>query len=109
MAMLNRSDWYDLARTTNCTPRYVSQAEMFPDMHTGAMGIEQEKWEGYDEPYKTSYPEYVRVQREKDSGVYSVKAALERNRLFAEADPGWRSILKMHYGGVALAEYAAQQ
>jgi toluene monooxygenase system protein A len=109
MAMLNRSDWYDLARTTNWTPSYVSREDMFPEIHAGSMGIEQEKWEVYDEPYKTSYPEYVRVQREKDSGVYSVKAALERNRLFEEADPGWRSILKMHYGGVALAEYAAQQ
>jgi toluene monooxygenase system protein A len=109
MALLNRNEWYDLARTTNWTPGYVSEAELFPEVQAGALGIEREKWEAYDEPYKTSYPEYVRVQREKDSGVYSVKGALERNRLFAEADPGWRSILKMHYGGVALAEYAAQQ
>jgi len=109
MAILNRNEWYDLARTTNWTPTFVKEAEIFPDVLAGSMGLECSKWDSYDEPYKTSYPEYVRVQREKDSGVYSVKAALERNRLFTEADPGWRSILKVHYGGVALAEYAAQQ
>lgn len=109
MALLNRNEWYDLARSTNWTPTYVTEAEMFPDTLAGSLGIELTKWATYDEPYKTSFQEYVRIQREKDSGVYSVKAALERNKLFAEADPGWRSILKMHYGGVALAEYAAQQ
>jgi len=109
MALLNRNEWYDLARATCWTPSFATEAEIFPDVLAGSLGIEAERWQSYDEPYKTSYPEYVRVQREKDSGVYSVKAALERNRLFTEADEGWRSILKVHYGGVALAEYAAQQ
>ncbi len=88
MALLERSEWYDIARSTNWTPTYVTESELFPDVMTGAMGVSREKWEIYDEPYKTSYPEYVRIQREKDAGAYSVKAALERSRMFEDADPG---------------------
>ncbi|MDR3448661.1 MAG: toluene monooxygenase, partial [Alphaproteobacteria bacterium] len=88
MPLLERHEWYDIARSTNWTPTYVTDAELFPDVMTGALGVPMEKWEVYDEPYKTSYSEYVRIQREKDSGAYSVKAALERSRMFTEADPG---------------------
>ncbi len=107
MARLERHEWYDIARSTNWTPSYVQDHELFPDVMTGAQGVPMAEWENYDEPYKTSYPEYVRVQREKDAGAYSVKAALERSRMFEEADPGWLSILKSHYGAIALGEYAA--
>jgi toluene monooxygenase system protein A len=107
VALLERAEWYDIARTTNWTPSYVSKAELFPDVMTGAMGLEEDKWASYDEPYKCSYSEYVRVQREKDAGAYSVKAALERSNIFESADPGWRSILKAHYGAIACGEYAA--
>ena len=107
MALLERADWYDIARTTNWTPSYVAESELFPDVMAGAMDVPMAQWEGYDEPYKTSYSEYVRVQREKDAGAYSVKAALERSRMYENADPGWLSILKSHYGAIALGEYAA--
>ena len=107
MALLERHEWYDIARNTNWTPTYVKESELFPDLMTGAMGVPMSAWENYDEPYKTSYPEYVRIQREKDAGAYSVKAALERSRIFEDSDPGWLSILKSHYGAIALGEYAA--
>ena len=107
VALLERSEWYDIARSTTWTPSFVTEAELFPDVMTGAKGVPVEKWEIYDEPYKVSYQEYVRIQREKDAGAYSVKAALERNRLFQNADPGWLSILKAHYGAIALGEYGA--
>jgi toluene monooxygenase system protein A len=49
----------------------------------------------------------VKVQRDKDAGAYSVKAALERSRIFENADPGWKSVMKAHYGAIARGEYAA--
>jgi toluene monooxygenase system protein A len=36
-----------------------------------------------------------------------VKAALERSRIFENADPGWKSVMKAHYGAIARGEYAA--
>lgn len=107
MALLNRSDWYDIARDTNWTPKYVTEDELFPPQMSDCFGIPRDKWSGYDEPYKTTFREYVKVQREKDAGAYSVKAALSRMKFFQEADPGWLSILKSHYGAIAVQEYAA--
>ena len=107
MALLERSEWYDLTRATNWTPKYVSEDELYPEDMCGARGIPMEKWESYDEPYKVSFPEYVNTQREKDAGAYSVKAALERSNYVDTADPGWISTLKAHYGAIAVAEYAA--
>ena len=71
------------------------------------MGVPMAKWGGLRRAVQDVVPWYVRIQREKDAGAYSVKAALERSRMFEEADPGWFSILKAHYGAIALGEYAA--
>lgn len=107
MTILNRMDWYNIARSTSWTPKYVTEDQLFPPELSGSMGIPLAKWESYDEPYKQTYPEYVKVQREKDAGAYSVKAALERSKMFENADPGWLSVMKAHYGAIARAEYAA--
>ena len=107
MALLDRSEWYDIARATQWTFQYVPEEEIFPEGHSGSEGISNEVWSTYDEPYKVTYREYVDVQRQKDSGVYSVKAALDRLDMYAKADPGWISILKLHYGAVSTVEYAA--
>ena len=107
MARLDRSLWYDIVRDTNWTPSYVAQEELFPDEMTGGMGISPEEWAKYDEPYKQTYPEYVKVQREKDAGAYSVKAALERSNIYDNSAPSWKSVLNLHYGAVPRAEFAA--
>lgn len=107
MANLGRLDWYDIARDTNWTPSYVSETELFPEEMALTFGLDVSAFEEYDEPYKTTYPEYVRLQREKDAGVYSVKAALERSKLYENASPGWLSVLKAHFGAIARGEYSA--
>lgn len=107
MSRLSQKDYYDLTRTTNWTPRFVSEEDLFPEAMTGSRGIPLEKWETYDEPYKVTYSDYVNTQREKDAGAYSVKAALERANFVATADPGWISTLQAHYGAIAVPEYAA--
>ena len=51
------------------------------------MGLPLETWQVYDEPSKVTYREYVRIQREKDASVYSVKAALQRANFLDTAEP----------------------
>ena len=109
MALLDRSDWYDIARDTNWSPGFVPREELFPSELSDPYDIPQAEWETFDEPYKVSYREYVKVQREKDSSAYSVKAALSRSKFHDGLDEGWASVLKLHYGAVALTEYQASQ
>ena len=71
---------------------------------SGARGIPMQAWEAYDEPYKTSYSEYVAIQREKDAGTYSLRAAPERAAFVDNADPAWVSSMQAHYVAVALGE-----
>ena len=107
MALLDRSEWYDIARTTNWTPKYVTEDALFPEEQSGSLGLPLEQWETYDEPYKISYREYVQTQREKDAGVYSVNAVLARANFLDQAEPGWTTILKQHYGAFANLEAMA--
>lgn len=107
MALLDRAEWYDLARDTNWTPSHVTVDELFPDDMSDGFGLTVQQWEAYDEPFKVSYREYVAVQSKKDSDAYSVKAALARSNFFDQCRPGWKSILKMHFGAVCMLEYIA--
>src|SRR2546423_1894612 len=69
-------------------------------------GTQQLAW-GLIAPAGRHYPEYVATQREKEAAVYAVKAALQRSSAFDSLTEGWKSATKMHFGGVALVEYAA--
>ncbi|MZR29635.1 YHS domain-containing protein [Sneathiella litorea] len=105
MAMLKMEDWYDLARETSWTPSYVRVDEMFPKPMSNDFDIPISEWEKFDEPYKISYREYVRMQRDKDVSAYSVKAALARSKFFENASPHWKALLALHFSTVGWSEF----
>jgi toluene monooxygenase system protein A len=107
MNLLNTADWYDIARRTNWTARYVSDEELFPRQFSDPYGIPVTEWEKFDEPYKVTYRDYVRIQREKDLGAYSVKSAVDRVNFYKNTDPGWKAVLQLHFGAVPFIEYAS--
>jgi len=107
MPKLERSQWYDLNRDMNWNFKYVTEAEVFPDAMSHSHGIAPAAWWSWDEPYKISYREYVQNQAEKDTGVYSVRSAIARSRLFDNLDPGWKAAIIAHYGAIAMPEYLA--
>lgn len=107
MPRIERTQWYDLARDMNWHLSYVTEEEAFPEALSGARGIQQEAWWNWDEPYKISYREYVHNQVSKDTGTYSIKGATARTNMFENLDPGWKSAVIAHYGGIAMAEHQA--
>ena len=107
MERLSTTEWYDIARDTNWTPRYVSEDDLFPDEMADTFQVPREKWERFDEPFKITYREYVDVQHKKDDDAYSVRAALTRSRFFDEADPGWRTSMLLHYASITVGELGA--
>ena len=107
MALLKREEWQGFVRDVDWTPTYVDDEAIYPEWHSGTGKVPREAWLNWEESYKVTYPEYVATQREKESSAYAVKAALQRSNNFDILDEGWKSATKMHFGGVALVEYAA--
>src|SRR6266567_6400237 len=107
MPKLERSQWYDLCRDMNWQFKYVTDAEVFPEALSQSHGVSPAAWWNWDEPYKICFREYVRNQAEKEAGVYSVRSAIARSRLFENLDPGWKAAIIAHYGAIAMPEYLA--
>jgi len=54
MPRLERSQWYDLSRDMNWEFKYVTEAEVFPEVLSHSHGIPAPGWWNWDEPYKIS-------------------------------------------------------
>jgi len=96
--------WYDIARDLDWELSYVDYEAVFPEWMCGQGKVPRQAWAKWDESYKVTYPEYVATQREKETGAYSVKAVLQKSRVFDQLDEGWKSVAKEHFGAVALVE-----
>jgi toluene monooxygenase system protein A len=105
--MLERKDWLDLARKLDWEFSYVSEREVFPEVMSGSPWLEHALWQGWDEPYRTSYREYVTQQHRKEAAVHAVRAAVGGVDDFEKLDRAWLSGLKLHAATLALAEFAA--
>ena len=107
MPKLQRHDYYDIARDMNWAFTYVPEEDAFPEALSKSFGIENEKWWGWDEPYKLTYREYVHNQAGKDAGIYSIRSTIARSNMYDNLDEGWKSAVKAHYGAIPVPEYLA--
>jgi toluene monooxygenase system protein A len=105
--MLKREQWLDLARKLDWTYSYVDEKEVFPAEISGSPWLPHEAWKDWDEPYRTSYTEYVHQQHAKDAAVYAVRDAVGKVEDFEKLDVSWLNGLKLHAATLALAEFAA--
>jgi toluene monooxygenase system protein A len=104
---LDRDDWIHLARKLDWRWSYVSEADVFPEEVSGSPWLPHDQWADWDEPYRTTYGEYVTAQRAKDASVAAVREAVGRVEDFQKLDPGWVAALKLHVATLPLAEFAA--
>jgi toluene monooxygenase system protein A len=107
MSDLHRDDWLDLARRLDWEPSYVEPEAIRPAVATGGAGIPPAAWANWDEPYRTSFAEYVRTQAEKEAAIRAVRAAIGGVEDFAKLSPAWLNGLKLHAAALPLAEFAA--
>lgn len=107
MTLLNRDDWYDIARDVDWTLSYVDKKDAYPNTWAGADGVPEEAWSAWDEPYRCTYRDYVSVQRDKEAGAYAVREALKRANLYQNLDPAHTAASHFHMGGVTMVEQMA--
>jgi toluene monooxygenase system protein A len=105
--LLNRDDWYETSRDLDWTLSYVDRDEAFPASWTGADGIPEDAWQAWEEPFRVSYRDYVRIQREKESGVKAVSNALIRAGVYDKLDPAHVAASQLHMGTTCMVEYMA--
>lgn len=105
--MLKREDWLDLARKLDWDYTYVKEEEVFPEAVSGRPWLRHADWRHWDEPYRTSYAEYVSNQQAKEAAVYAVRDAVGKVEDFEKLDPSWVNGLKFHAATLPLAEFAA--
>jgi len=105
--MLKREQWLDLARKLDWEFTYVTEQEAFPAEQSGTPWLPHAAWAHWDEPYRTSYTEYVTQQSIKDRAIYAVRDAVGGIDDFEKLAPGWINGLKLHAATLPLAEFAA--
>ncbi|HEX4621585.1 MAG TPA: toluene monooxygenase, partial [Myxococcaceae bacterium] len=104
---MKRSEWLDLARKLDWELSYVSEREAFPEEQAGKPWLPQAAWSGWDEPYRTTYAEYVDQQSAKDASVSAVAEALGKVEDYQRLPVPWLNGLKLHSATLTLAEFAA--
>jgi toluene monooxygenase system protein A len=104
---MKRDEWLDLARKLDWDFTYVREEEVFPPEVSGRPWLSREAWADWDEPYKTSYADYVTNQSEKERSFAAVREALGRVSDFKRLPRSWLSGLKLHGATLPLAEFAA--
>lgn len=105
--MMHRDEWLDLARKLDWQLSYVDEHEAFPEAVSGRPWLPATAWAKWDEPYRTSYAEYVETQHAKDAAIHAVREAVGRVEDYAKLDRGWLSALKLHCATLPLAEFAS--
>lgn len=104
-----RDEFYELANRLEWSPKYVAEEELFPvDMH-GLPYLPIEVWaELFDAPYKVTYREYVKNQREKDQIVFAIREAASKLELHKRLDPVFHGgAFCAHVTAASIVEYDA--
>src|SRR5262249_10081103 len=86
---------------------YVGEEQAFPEEAAGRPWLPQSAWTEWQEPYRTTFSDYVRTQHEKDAAVYAVRDAVGRAEDAARLHAPWLNALKLHSATLSLAEFAA--
>src|SRR5438309_24069 len=103
--MLKRDEWLTLARKLDWEPSYVLEEELFPPEVSGRPWLPHAKWAHWDEPYRTTYSEYVTGQHAKDASVLAVRDAVGKVEDVKKLATPWVNALKLHAATLPLAEF----
>ncbi|HKQ70641.1 MAG TPA: YHS domain-containing protein [Polyangiaceae bacterium] len=105
--MLKRSSWLDAARKLDWEFSYVREEDVFPEIASGKPWLFHDAWKNWDEPFRTTYAEYVKMQCAKGEALGAVREAVGKPEDFEKLPAEWRSVLKLHAATLPLAEFAA--
>lgn len=104
---IKRDEWMMFARKLDWEFSYVTPRDVYPEDASGTPWLSHSAWAGWDEPYKTSYADYVEGQQRKDVGLFAIHEALGRAEDLQKLPREWQSAVKLYAATLPLAEFAA--
>jgi toluene monooxygenase system protein A len=105
--LLERDQWIGFSRDLDWNLSYVSEEDAYPPTLCGSPNMSVKDWAAWDEPFKTTYRDYVLGQHEKDHALTAVKDAIGHIEDYEHLDPVWLNSLKFHGATLPLAEFFA--
>src|SRR5689334_7178868 len=105
--MLKRSEWLENARKLDWEFSYVREEQVYPEVASGTPWLPHDRWKDWDEPYRTSFTEYVRMQSKKDDALAAISEVVGKPEDLRRLPKPWLSVLKLHGATLPLAEFAA--
>lgn len=102
-----REEWLELARKLDWELSYVDERTAFPAAMAGGPWLPASVWQAFDEPFRTTYAEYVQGQHTKEESVRAVRELLGSGDDYLALDRRWRSAFALHSATLPLAEFAA--
>jgi len=85
--MLKRDEWLDLARKLDWDYSYIQEQDVFPPIMSEEPWLPHAEWKDWDEPYRTTYSEYVKTQFQK--GAWCNMAAFGEMRQLINVRPSF--------------------
>jgi toluene monooxygenase system protein A len=104
--MLKNEEWVGFSRNLHWQPSYVGEADLFPKEQVGFVN-DVNTWRNWEEPFKTTYSEYVKNQHKKTQTIESIRRALGNKNTYERLPASWLSALKLYAATFSLAEFAA--
>jgi toluene monooxygenase system protein A len=105
--MLPRHEWIDAARKLDWELSYVKERDAYPEAMSGSPWLEREHWADWDEPFRTTYSEYVSTQHAKEEALHAIRSSVGRLEDLSRLDPAWLNAVKLHAATFPLAEFQA--
>jgi len=106
--MSEHEHWRELSRKLDWTFSYVQEQEIYPKDMSGSPWLPLSAWKKWQEPFQTSYTEYILQQHEKEQQLQILRQSLgARQHVLLAREPSWNSGLKLHHALLPLAEFAA--
>ncbi len=102
-----REEWTELARKLDWSFSYADERQVYPEALAGSPWLPSHEWRDWDEPFRTTFAEYVTTQHQKEVAFQAVADAVGRVEDLAQLDPAWLSVVKLHMATLPLAEFAA--
>ncbi|MCW5588620.1 MAG: YHS domain-containing protein [Legionellales bacterium] len=105
--MASAEEIADLCSKLDWDVTYIDETQLYPAEISGTPWLSHAAWSSWQEPYKTTYQQYVILQEDKERSVKAVSELFGRLQDIEQLPPSWLSTLKLHSAIFPLAEFMA--